>query len=307
MHSFRNHIHHLYNLYSDFSIGSYREYVSSLKDIGASEIEHAGRALRYGSQRDRLKEVSSLLHDMDMKLILYTGIFGGENLSSNPLFESYTQRSSEGKILCYGNSQRQAMMCPSSPYVSTYLIPQVLDALSVGKIDGIFLDIPWIMRSGCYCSNCSDVKASGATNSAIVRKALEDFVGTIKSEFPSVSIGVNASAPGINNNSSSGGHIDNLSGIFDEYVTEWNPYRWNQKPEAVGRCIALAKEKVQGKLYHSTTLTKDNKLLEREKMKSLFSAIFGAGAIPRLSIGFSLDKVVMIGDELKAASDNAFS
>jgi hypothetical protein len=287
-------------------ICGYKEYLLCLKETGFTEIEHAGSHLKYASQRNRLKNAVEEIHTQSMKAYFYTGVFGTKNLHQNKELMPFAQRDKHGNILGYlGKDLKTAMMCPTSDYVDHVIIPKLLDRMHLAQFDGVFFDIPWVMKSGCYCTNCKDLRANGANNAILVRNSLLRIVSVLRTEHPLLSICINASAPTIHDNRYSGGHSDNLKGIFDEYLTEWNPYRWNQDVSVVSRCIDYAAGIVNGRLLHATTATNRlGKMYTIEQYVRLFSAILNGGATPRLGIGFPEKQLRIIGDAWRNAVES---
>ncbi len=298
MKGIRNYIHDKFNVHNRFNLAAYTTYIKSLRENGFAEIEHAGSHLHRATQRERLKNCIEVIHDQGMTAYFYTGVFGTENLKQHKKFIPFAQRDEGGNILSYaGKRLALAMMCPASSYVDHIIIPRILDRMHLAEFNGLFFDIPWVMKSGCYCTNCRNLREGGADNSAIVRNALIRIVSAIKKEQPSLSICINASAPTVHNNRYSGGHIDNLKGIFDEYLTEWNPYRWNQDVLVISRCLEYARETTKGRLLHASTATnRRGKMYTKEQYVRLFSAILKGGAMPRLGIGFPEKQLRIIGD-----------
>jgi len=304
---FRNNMDYSkFNFKRKFDLKEYQNYVQKLKECGAIEIEHVGRYLKYPIQRERVKEAIKIVHDLEMKAILYSGIFGTEDIRNNQNFVKYAQKNKEGKILSYGDmGEITAMMCPSSEYVKQVVIPQINHTLDYANYDGIFLDIPWIMYGGCFCDNCEPIRKEDKGNAEIVRKGLENFVQDIKKSFPNVKISVNASAPTIYNHDYHGAEMENLANLFDEYVTEWNPFRFNQNVQTVTRCITKAKELSSGKFYHATTCTDGKrKIYSAKKLGTLFSAILKGGASPRLGVAFPIHQLDIIKEAWSLALEN---
>ena len=301
----RNYVHDQFNVHTPFYFASYAKYLKSLKDIGVNEIEHAGSNIKFTTQRERLKNAVEEIHNSGMRAYLYTGVFGSENLNHHRKLESFAQRDKHGNVLSYsGKSLKTAMMCPASGYTENVITPRLLDRIQLARFDGLFCDIPWIMKSGCYCDNCKTQKEEGADNAMIVRNALIKIVSALKKENPSISICINAAAPTIHDNSLSGGHIDNLIGIFDEYLTEWNPYRWNQNVSIVSRCIEYAGKTVNGRLVNATTLTtRQGEMYTSDQYMKLFSSILQGGATPRLGVRFPSEQLRIIGYAWRKAMD----
>ena len=307
---FRYFLSYRYGLDSSFSIGNYASHVRALKDAGASEIEHARRNLATNGQDMRMMECVQEIHDNGMRAGLYTGIFGSVDLSKNPDLAKFSQRDKKGNTLYFGKSQSMAMMCPESRYVDDIILPQIEKTLATAEFDYVFFDIPWIMKHGCYCKNCAPAKREGSDNSQIVRIALEDSVERLKSNFPGLSLGVNASAPGIYNHTFNGAHISNLDSLFDEYVTEWNPLRWGGHPGIITLCIDKARGMISTnpKFYHATTITRKNgdgknRLYDTGTLRMLFSAILAGGATPRIGCGGDKNVVQKIGEAWKEAQE----
>ncbi len=82
---------------------------------------------------------------------------------------------------------------------------------------------------------------------------------------------------------------------FDEYVTEWNPYRWGQPAEVIVPMLRKARSLTNGTLSHASTVTtRHGTLLSETQLSDLFKAILREGATPWLSVYFNrtaLDQV----------------
>lgn len=116
-------------------------------------------------------------------------------------------------------------------------------------------------------------------------------------------IAVNASAPG-GNFDKTGAHISNLKGIFDEYVTEWNPYIFGSTATIVSKIISEAKSVASGKFSHASKLKPGEKLYSHKKLVNLFSAILSQGADPWLAIHFDEEGLDKIHNAYLSALDN---
>ncbi|MCB9359185.1 hypothetical protein H6503_04600 [Candidatus Woesearchaeota archaeon] len=278
----RNNIKYKFDCRTNFDISKFSEYISALSNNGFSEIELTGRRIRDNRLKRQQKECVDIIHDNGLKAVLYTGIFGAEDLTYNPEFEKYSQRDKLGNILSYRNTKKTAMMCPESDYLTEIMIPEITDVLLNSNFDEIFVDIPWIMKGGCYCSNCNG-DGSVENNQNIVRNNLEIFSNVI--HIADVRISVNVSAPGIYNNFSSGANIENLLGICDHYLTEWNPLRWNMPVKTIGKIVEKAKSMTDSPIYHATTCSdKGKKVYDYGTLCELFCEIYKSGAIPRVAV-----------------------
>ena len=314
-----------------FNLENYKRHIAKLKECGTIEIEHFGRNLQLEKQKQRAKDAIKAIHDLDMEAILYTGIFGGINAKNSNELKSFAQRNKEGKLLSEHNlGEGSAMMCPSSEYVERVMIPQVSRTLEFAAYDGIFLDTPWIMKGGCYCENCYELREEVASegknqveiNAINVRGGLERFVTAIKKDHPHVKISVNASAPGLNFDYFHGAEIDNLAGLFDQYVTEWSPHRMRQTVSFGTRCIKKAVKIVEeiesaegiedkksvdinGKFYHATTCTYSSGIvIPADRLSMLFHTILEGGALPRLGIAFGDKGLGIIKEAWESAVEN---
>jgi hypothetical protein len=311
-----------FNFRVPFRISQYKEYIAALKESGAIEIEHVGKNLRVSKQRQRVKDSIQVIHDLEMKAILYTGIFGSIDVRNSGELKKMVQRDLFENVLSYGKKGKgTAMMCPSSDYVEKVVLPQINKTLKFAAYDGIFLDIPWIMYGGCFCDNCHDVreennsegKNQAETNAANVKQGLERFVSAIKKDHPDLKISVNVSAPTVYRHSYHGAEIENLAGLFDQYVTEWNPLRVNQQVSVVTKCVKKAIEVVEEtetveeiqknpEFYHATTCTNlSGKIYPAEKLSRLFYAILNGGALPRLGIAFPSQQLEVIKEAWESA------
>ncbi|MBN2459493.1 hypothetical protein JXB28_04380 [Candidatus Woesearchaeota archaeon] len=278
-------------------------YIRALNDVGAGRVViHRPRQLGKNG-RQRLDDMTSKLHAAGLKAVLYTGIFGQENMNSNPSLSSFVQRNAKGELLSYRSAgKKSAMMCPASPYIADVLAPKVIGTLKTAEFDSIFLDIPWMMKGGCYCSNCRDLREQGADNKRIVRYGLENFVYEMRKEFPAIPIGINSSAPGIYLHAWHGAEIDNFKELFQEYVTEWTPYQWGQKAEFAAKCIRAAKSRVEGYFYHAIVCKdKQGNIYSSEKLSSLFKVIVAEGALPWLCVNPTEEQLGKIGRAWQAA------
>jgi hypothetical protein len=160
------------------------------------------------------------------------------------------------------------------------------------------------MRGACNCRWCLESRKGGSTSDDIVRVALESVVAELRQCFPHVCFAVNASAPGLNQDNWTGGHLRNLAGIFDEYVTEWNPYRWGQNAVAVAKSLSEAKHIATGRFSHASTLTtRSRKLLTRKQLRDLFVAILSQDASPWLSVYFNTAALDTISTAYVTAED----
>ena len=311
-----------FNFRVPFRRKEYEKYITALKNSGAIEIEHVGKNLQLGKQRQRVKDSIQVIHDLEMKAILYTGIFGSIDVRNSGELKKMVQRDLFENVLSYGKKGKgTAMMCPSSDYVEKVVLPQINKTLKFAAYDGIFLDIPWIMYGGCFCDNCHDVreennsegKNQAEINAINVRQGLERFVGAIKKDHPYLKISVNASAPTIYRHSYHGAEIENLAGLFDQYVSEWNPLRMNQQVSVVTKCIERTIEIVEetetiegvqkdAEFYHATTCTDPiGKIYPAEKLSKLFYAILNGGALPRLGVAFGNEGLGVIKNAWKNA------
>lgn len=256
---FRNYVGHKYNLHSKINLKEFQNYLKLLKKTGATEIELSGRRLT-NLQKQRTKDVTSIIRDEGLSPILYSGPFGVDN------FKEYAQRDKENNPL--------PLMCPSSKYIDNVFLPELNELII--NYDGVFFDMPWIMKNGCYCNNCD------GDNDKNVREGLKKIVDSID-----IKTTVNACAPKIHNEYPSA-HIDNLKGIFDEYLTEWNPLKWNQSVSIIKSSIEYAKRVTDKKIYHATTCTNRNREIYPIKtLSNLFRTIIASGATPRLGICFN--------------------
>jgi len=297
----RNFLHYRFNLHTNFDLRAYERYLVALRSCGVTEIEHAAQHIVTRTQEERVRRVVDIIHEQGLKAILYTGVFGTEGAAR---FRQWAQRDENGQILGYGGKGwRTAMMCPASPYPVEVTLPQLTRLLGLADFDGIFIDIPWFLRDTCYCSHCTAPRQRGADNAAIVRASLETIVATLKQEKPELRLAVNASAPTIHDNRYNGAHIDNLAGLFDEYVTEWNPYRWRQPPTILVRSLLYAHQAVTGRLLHATTMTTrgGGRPYSLDNYTSLFSAILAGGATPRLGITFPEELLQLVGEAWRRA------
>jgi len=313
-----------FNFRIPFRILEYKEYITALKNSGAIEIEHVGKNLKVRKQIQRVKDSVKAIHDLEMKAILYTGIFGSINVRRIRELKKMAQINIFENVLGYGKKgDRAAMMCPSSEYIERVMIPQINQTLDFAAYDGVFLDIPWIMHGGCFCDNCYDLREEKASegktqieiNAINVRQGLERFVAAIKKDHPDLKIGINASAPGIYRHSYHGAEIENLAGLFDQYVTEWNPLRVRQRASIVTNCVEKTIETVEAtetfpgvqqnpEFYHATTCADPaGNIYPVNSLSRLFHAILIGGALPRLGVAFGNEGLDVIKEAWESAKE----
>ncbi len=267
-----------------------------------SRIVIRGRLPKHAS---KVQDLFGSLRTYGFKVIMYTGAWGGVDVTANRTLLDWVQKDKDGKPLGYRASLRSGMLCPASPYTEQILIPEIVEILSKCPFHTLFFDIPWIMRGGCHCEWCREPREkNGLTNSGIVKETLSSVIERIHQQVPNVTFAVNAGAPGLNNDDWTGAPIRNLAGIFDEYVTEWNPYRWGQNANVIADSISKAKQITTGKFSHASTLTnRSSELLSTGAMRRLFAAILSSGADPWLSINFSTKKLDKIHEAYLVAQD----
>jgi hypothetical protein len=303
MPDFRNNLDKRYSLYDHIDTAAYEKYINYWKDNGLSEIEHSGRKLSMIKLQTQASKIMDIIHSHNLKSVLYTGIFGTENLHTNHELKEFAQKGSDGNILCYNNSAiASAMMCPSSRYLDDHMIPQIWNTIKKIDFDKIFIDIPWIMSNGCFCDNCIQQRSHGLTDDEILHNGIEKVISCLKNEFPWISFGINVSAPMIYTPKVITPKIERLKGLIDEYVTEWNPYRWNQDPDIIVDCIKHVKRNIEGRVYHATTLSnREGVLLSEERLENLFYHILKNGAGLRIGCGLSIEKISLVGTAYKKA------
>ena len=132
-------------------------------------------------------------HHNNIDLLLYTGPFGAEYhdlLKDVPESESWLQRTADGVPATYDDGGYLLMFCPSSPYLSTYGLPIILEFLGETGCDGLFFDIPWLASGACHCENCRTAEAAFPSQHALqfkehlVREGLSDLYWLFAKPFP---------------------------------------------------------------------------------------------------------------------------
>lgn len=170
-----------------------------------------------------------IAHHYGMQLLMYTGPFGTELawfLKNYPKSSNWLQIEKDGSPVKYDKGGCMVMCCPASPYLREYRRPLMETFLEKTGADGFFLDIPWVLDNACYCDNCKELKASVdesvlTANEQMVRMAIEnDMMDPICKKFPHCWAAVNIGSTAIWHKDL-GGTPRALSGLFDEYVTEW--------------------------------------------------------------------------------------
>jgi hypothetical protein len=174
---------------------------------------------------------TKIAHKNKIELFLYTGPFGTE-------FQSFTEKIPEsmhwlqtkldGSVATYDDEGYLLMFCPLSPYLSEYRLPIVIDFIKHTACDGVFFDIPWVVRDACYCDLCKKVLGTAdidhfQVKEYSVRKALFEAAKTIRSKYSGLCLAANAAAPSIWNSGEVGATPASLCGIFDDLIVEWTP------------------------------------------------------------------------------------
>jgi hypothetical protein len=175
-----------------------------------------------------LREWTTVAHDNRIPVFMYTGPFGTETrrgVASNPEWSEWFQTGADGVAVTYGGL---AMFCPRSPYLRTYRLPIIMDALAEVPFDGVFFDIPWMMKGACHCSACTAVIDQGSNindlslNEKAVREAMAEAVLTMRRDFPCLWVGANVGAPGVWEVKDKGASPRALTGLFDELIVEFS-------------------------------------------------------------------------------------
>ncbi len=172
-------------------------------------------------------------HRYDIDVLLYTGPFGTE-LSSfterEPQRRNWLQRNKQGHKATYDSGGYLLMFCPSSPYLPEYRLPIIVDFLRETGCDGVFFDIPWIVRDACHCHACANENGSAdiellRPKEKSIRKSLAKAVVSLRSQFPNIWMAANVAAPCVWKTDEIGATPASLNGLFDELVVEWTPSR----------------------------------------------------------------------------------
>lgn len=281
------------NATSDKNVKRAIEYSKKLKERSGRRIVIKGRLPKYA---DKVKTLGNSLKDLGFEVAMYTGIWGGVDLIRNPKYAEWAQKDKNDKPLGYRGSLRHGMLCPNSPFVESILIPEICEIQNHFPFDSIFFDMPWIMKQGCYCMWCKAKDMEGRLNDIKVRRALKFVAEKIYKEYPNLKLAINSGAPGVNFDNPEA-HISNLKGIFDEYVTEWNPFIWHQSSTKISEILSKAKAITQGRFSHATKmLVSKTELLSWEKMNNIFYSILSQGAEPWLSMHVSIESLNKIND-----------
>jgi len=193
-------------------------------------------------------------HKYGMEVLLYTGPFGTELqnfLSDKPESINWLQRHSDQSPATYDKNGYLLMFCPSSPYLSVYRLPIILNFIRATGCDGVFFDIPWMLSGACYCQSCQEGNNKYretmvlGIKEQLVRNALSYAVLIIRSEFPTTWLVVNAAAPGVWESSSIGATPSSMNGLFDEMVVEWTPST-KKAIASISKSVDVVRSQAQG-------------------------------------------------------------
>jgi len=177
------------------------------------------------------KKWTSAAHKNNIDVLLYTGPFGTESkvfLKKIQDSSDWLQRKSDGTEATYDSYGDLLMFCPSSPYLTKYRLPIIINFLRETGCDGLFFDIPWIVPAACYCERCQkevNILESQALEykERIIREALMEAVLAIRIKFPNAWLTANVAAPQIWESTKIGATPISLSGLFNELIVEWTP------------------------------------------------------------------------------------
>jgi hypothetical protein len=258
------------------------------RDIGITRLViPAHWNVKETRELDALAGIVERAKEKGFPVLMYTGPFGAElpsSLSKEPLFSKWLQRDKDGNpVKLFG---KLLMFCPNSPYLEEYRTPLTLQALEYCKFDGVFLDIPWFLRKACYCSWCAEARPSFDDENSFrmwsVRKALSRLCLTLRQQIPWVWLASNVGAPKTSYEQPyTGATPQALSGLFDELVTELNPYRAGVQISEIRKSINATRQLAPGtRISHATTLTPRGKdeCYPIGKLRSLFDEIRKANA-----------------------------
>lgn len=261
---------------------------------------------------DLMARFVSLAKGRGFEVLLYTGPFGTERLktlSINPQLKEWRQINSSGKILSYGGLP---FFCPNSPYLSKYKGPMIKRALVYCSFDGVFFDIPWFLKDACYCQFCHNkIAKNNETMNVLrqesIREALSRFVIDLRKTNPAIWLVVNADAPSTPYELNyTGADVGNLSGLFDEMVTEFSPARRQAKGCYIVDCIRNTRRRAPGTaISHATTIEDKNQLYPTKHILAILKTIIQERAgIWFSSNHFTPEKSDRLTSTLKLLSDS---
>ena len=276
--AFRHYSGLAFNVRTPFSMDAFRQHVALLVRGGASEVELSGRVLQHRSQRERMTACVDVIHAEGALAVLYSSALGSDSRAEH---RRYAQRSATGEALGYLGSSRALMMCPCSPYVSV-AARETGEAVARYGFDKVFIDIPWILRGGCFCTWCTAEREAGVSRDGRIRQGLQTY-RTVLHAHAAVPIGANVGAPTIHREAPAPAALE---GVVDELVTEWNPFRWGSGVGVVRSILKATPRWPGASLFHATTCTdRQGQPIPREQLVALFAEIWAGGATPRIGVG----------------------
>ena len=105
-------------------------YARLLKKCGGKRIVIRSRLPRFS---ECVKMLCDSLHEEGLGVVMYSGVWGGVDLTTNATFRKWAQRDQNNNPLGYCGSLKSGMLCPASPYVNTVLAPELREMLSLAR------------------------------------------------------------------------------------------------------------------------------------------------------------------------------
>ena len=195
------------------------------------------------------------------------------------------------------------MFCPNAPYLERYRGPLIKRTLMYCDLDGVFLDVPWFLRRACHCQFCQAIQSKEgrqdqacdclscrrwgerdradleAHRSRSNRDALARLCLALRNEAPTCYLAVNANAPGTRSELAyTGARTANLSGLFDEMVTELQFDGKARGLEQVRSCLRSARTQAPGAALSFATMLDGAHEKPTELVEDLFRLVHAEAA-----------------------------
>ncbi len=141
-----------------------KRYISRLNEIGMESIifvckdayGHSYYETRLGRKNvkvegDMLKDLIYEAHSKGIKIVAYYNVCCDDHVAAeNP---DYCQRDFEGKPIKRFGTYGYSCVCMNSPY-RDLAFKRIREIVENYDVDGVFLDITYVIEGGCYCEYC---------------------------------------------------------------------------------------------------------------------------------------------------------
>lgn len=126
-----------------------------------------------GLKQDMLEELLEKCHRHNIYVMAYYSV--GTDWYASTRYPDWQQVDVEGKAIKIGPWLN---VCLNSPYTDKLMLPQLEEIVSNYDIDGLWLDMVFVLKDGCFCRYCQD-KFQGKYS----KELLEEKGSSIHKEF----------------------------------------------------------------------------------------------------------------------------